>query len=253
MKINQFLRTRAVRVTFALALIVAVFTASACEEKQLKAIASNISRIETLIESSRKVRDTLVAGGQIDATAAYDATRGLQKVNNALGVFNSKARAYQAAGTLTPEVKTDLSKLAGDISSALAELAADGTLGIKNESARQNIVNSINAINSVVQELINTINTLKPKAQQAAMAPLALAPLLLQLLAQIMGAARNEAALKGKTEEEIFEENGVRIDATKIALAADLVKYAPTEEVSAEAQANLDALTEHLTQFKPVA
>lgn len=232
-----------------LLLLIPVSLTSACNEDQLKAVASNVDRVAVLIADGREVRDELFTQGIIDRDDAYRVTVGLQRINTALRVFNAKARTYK---TVTPEAKGELKKLAEDIAGAASELVSDGTFGIKNADAQVRINAAIGSIRQVALALVDTIERLKTKSapvQQAGFPPLAILPLLLLGLRQIVAFVDRERRRTGKTAEEVFAEAGAQLDANESALIADLVKYAPEGEVSEAAQAKLDAFYAHLTNY----
>jgi hypothetical protein len=206
---------------------------SSCNEDQLKAIASNVDRIAILVQDGREVRDELFVQNLIDKDEAFRVTLGLQKVNSALKTFNDRARTYKATGDLSPAAKTDLKKLATDISSAAVELISNGTFGVKNSAAQSKINAAIGSVQQVALALIDVIDKLKPSkatptpTPKQAGFPLAILPLLLLAIRQIMGFVDAEKARTGKTAEEIFDEAGVKLNDNDAALIEDLVKYAP--------------------------
>lgn len=215
----------------------------ACGDDTQKAIASNVDRVAILTQDGREIRDELFTQAIIDREEAYKLTLALQKVHNANKTFKSKAQTYQAGGGLTPEGKQDLAKLATDISDAVTELVSNGTFGVKNADAQARINAVIGSIRQAALAIVDSVNALKTKKPaDAAMVvervpidysgftPLAIVPLLILALRQIVGFVTAERERSGKTTEEIFEDAGVKIDALDAAFLEDLIKYGPPEE-----------------------
>jgi len=224
------------RVLVFLAAILLGMSAASCDDKQMKTIATNTDRAALLIKDGREIRDELFTQGIIDRDDAHKVTVGLQRVNNALRAFNNRAQTYKAAGGLTPEGKALLKKLANDIANAATELIADGTFGVKNPDAQTRISAAIGAIRQVTLAIADAVALLKTRpapAQQAGIDPLAAFPLALLALRQILEFLARERARTGKTDAEIFADAGIQIDENDLALAADLVKYAPDGELLA--------------------
>lgn len=154
------------RVAITIALIFATIVCNACNEDQLKTIATNVDRVALLIKDGREIRDELEEYGLIDQAEARKITQGLLKVNNALKAFNAKAKAYAASGVLTPEGKTDLKNLAIAIAEAASELVLNGTFGVKNANAQAQITAAIGAIKQVTLTIVDTVSLIKTKGAQ---------------------------------------------------------------------------------------
>jgi len=149
-----------------IALFFATITFNACSDDQLKTIATNVDRVALLIKDGREIRDELQEYGIIDQAEAKKISQGLLKVNSALKAFNAQAKAYAAAGSITPEGKTNLKNLAIAISEAARELVLDGTFGIKNANAQQQITAAIGAIKQVTLTIVDTVSLIKTKGAQ---------------------------------------------------------------------------------------
>ena len=150
------------RLLAGVALILAAIS-SACNDNQLKTIATNVDRVATLIKDGREVRDELEEQGIIDQAEARKITQGLLKINTALKAFNTRARGYADAGALTPAGKLELRKLANDIVSAVQELISNGTFGVKDPNAQIRINSTIGALKQVTLTIVDTINLIKTK------------------------------------------------------------------------------------------
>jgi len=226
---------RSLRIAILLALIFASLANTRCGEGQMKAVAANTDRVALLIKDGREVRDELFTARIIDQDEALKITKALVKTNTALKAFNNRAQTYKDAGGLTPEGKALLKKLANDIANAASELVSNGTFGLKNADAQARINAAIGLIRQVALAIVDTVNALKTKpAQQASIDPLSAFPLALLALRQILEFLARERARTGKTDAEIFADAGIQIDENDLALAADLVKYAPGGELPAD-------------------
>lgn len=215
---------------------------TACGDDTQKAIASNVDRVAILTQDGREIRDELFTQAIIDREEAYKFTLALQKVHNANKTFKAKAQTYQAGGGLTPDGKRDLAKLATDISDAVTELVSNGTFGVKNPDAQARINAVIGSIRQAALAIVDSVNALKTKPSDTSMivervpisysgfTPLAIVPLLILALRQIVGFVTAERERSGKTTEEIFEEAGVKLDALDAGFIDDLIKYGPSEE-----------------------
>lgn len=235
------------RIALGVILILAA-TTFGCDEKQLKAVAANTDRAALLIKDGREITAELWAQNIIDRDDAYKITVALLKVNSALRAFNNRAQTYKDAGGLTPEGKSLLKKLAEDISTAATALVADGTFGIKNRDAQIRINAAIGAIRQVALAIVDAVKALKTRApvQQSGFDPITAISILLLALRQAMEFKAREDARADKTEAEVFADATAQINENDLALAADLVKYAPEGEVPAETQAQVDAIFELL-------
>lgn len=193
-----------------------------------------------LVQDGREIRDELFTQTVIDRDEAYKFTLSLQKVHNANKTFKAKAEGYQAGGGLTPDGKRDLAKLANDISNATTELISNGTFGVKNPDAQARINAVIGSIRQAALAIIDSVGQLKTKKpadtamvveripiDYSGFTPLALVPLLILALRQVVGFVNSERNRTGKTTEEIFEEAGVKIDALDAGFIEDLIKYGP--------------------------
>lgn len=216
---------------------------TACGDDTVRGIAVNVDRVAILVQDGREVRDELFAQTVIDRDEAYKFTLALQKVHNANKTFKVKAETYQAGGGLTPEGKQDLAKLSRDISDAVTELVSNGTFGVKNPDAQARINAVIGSIRQAALAIVDSVNQLKTKKpadtamvveqipiDYSGFTPLALVPLLILTLRQIVGFVNAERDRTGKTTEEIFEEAGVKIEALDAGFIEDLIKYGPPEE-----------------------
>jgi hypothetical protein len=146
-----------------LALLPATMFSTACSDDQLKTIATNVDRVGILIKDGREIRDELEAANIIGPEEGKRITVGLLKVNAALKTFNTRAKTYTAAGTLTPEGKADLKKLADDIAGAATELVSNGTFGVKNPDAQVRINSVIGSLRQVTLTIADTVALIKTK------------------------------------------------------------------------------------------
>lgn len=238
---NSVIGSKLGSVSFLLPLVLVIGIAgsqSACGEDQQKVIATNVDRIAILIQNTREVRDELFAQGLIDKDDAYKVTVALVKVNTATRTFKDRAQNYKASGALTPSNRDTLRALANDIASAITELVSNGTFNIKNPDAQAKVNAAVGSFRQVALALIEAIDALKPtKAEvikisspvQTSGFPLAIVPLLLLALRQVVGFVSREKARTGKTAEEIYAEAGVQLEANDLALLEDLTKYGPEE------------------------
>lgn len=147
-------------------IVAALFVAlanTACNDDQLKTIATNVDRVAVLIKDGREIKDELEAQGVIGRDEAKAITLGLLKVNSALKVFNSKAKTYAEAGALTPEGKIELKKLANDLADAAQDLVAGGTFGVKNVEAQGRINLVIGSLRQVTLTVVDTVTLIKTK------------------------------------------------------------------------------------------
>lgn len=145
------------------ALLFAAVISTACNDSQLKTIATNVDRIAILINDGREIRDELEAQNIIGADESKKITLALIKVNTALKAFNQQAKTYAAAGELTPAGKADLKTLASNIADAVSELVSDGTFGVKNADAQVRINSVIGSIKQVTLTIVDTVNLIKTK------------------------------------------------------------------------------------------
>jgi len=216
---------------------------TACGDDTQKSIASNVDRVAILTQDGREIRDELFTQTIIDREEAYKFTLALQKVHNANKTFKAKAQTYLAGGGLTPDGKQDLAKLARDISDAVTELVSNGTFGVKNPDAQARINAVIGSIRQAALAIVDSVNALKTKKpadtamvveqipiDYSGFTPLALVPLLILTLRQIVGFVNAERDRTGKTTKEIFEEAGLKLDALDAEFVEDLVKYGPPPE-----------------------
>lgn len=139
------------------------FTFTACNDDQLKTIATNVDRAGILIMDSFQLKEELENQNVIDAAQGKRISQGLLKVNTALKVFNARARTYAVAGELTPEGKTDLKKLANDIASAVTELVSDGTFGVKNPDQQVRVNAVVSSLKQVTLAIVDTVSLIKTK------------------------------------------------------------------------------------------
>jgi outer membrane murein-binding lipoprotein Lpp len=227
----RFITCASARIALALAVILSVLSLAGCTDDQQKAVASNVDRLAVLIQDAREVRDSLVEQGAIDNQSAFEITRGLVKVNGALKVFNSKARAYATAGDTSPAAKADLKLLAASIADAATDLVNNGAIGINDPKKQNEYSLAISAIKQAALAVLDAIERLKtkpapaPLPQRADFGYLGIIPLLLQSVRQLLAFVDRERARSGKTYEEIFDEAGAQLDANEIALLQDLAKY----------------------------
>lgn len=234
---------------WAIPLALALGLTSACGDKDLKAIASNVDRAAILIKDGREITSELHAQKLISNDEALQVSRALYKANTALRAFNNRAQTYKDAGGLTPEGKALLKKLANDIATAATELVSDGTFGIKNPDVQTRINAAIGAIRQVALAIVDAVELLKarPLVQQQGFDPIAAIPLLFLALRQLLEYKARAQARTGKTAEEIFADAGVQIDANDLALLEDMARYAPAGDVPPEIQARIDAMLATLT------
>ncbi len=145
------------------AVLLFAFSATACTDDQLKTIAANVDRVAVLIKDGREIKDELVTQNLISQEEGTKVSLALLKVNNALKAFNSQAKAYAAAGEISPTGKADLKQLAEGISGAAVELINNGTFGVKNPDAQTRINSVIGSLKQVTLAIVDTVSLIKTK------------------------------------------------------------------------------------------
>lgn len=160
------MRKKVLRSAGFVAVVFLTLTFTACNEDQLKAIATNVDRVALLVKDGREIRDELEIQGIISPTEGRKITIGLIKVNGALKAFNDRAKGYASDGEITPARKAELVNLATDISSATVELISNGTFGIKNPDAQVRVNSVIGSLKQVTLTIVDTVTLIKAKGEK---------------------------------------------------------------------------------------
>ncbi len=135
------------RVRISVLILVALLSASACNENHIREAKKAAYRIQVVTDASIDTTATLFHDKVIDKAKTKQIATILLKVNSANKVLIDKA---EAATTDTPGIRADLIAQFRAIEDAVKELKAAGILGIKSKNGSLAFDSAIAALDSAL-------------------------------------------------------------------------------------------------------